>query len=343
MSDTTEVFVIAVLQISRGPSALDNVTRAFPKAILGLLLFLIAGQNLADQGVLDKYPESVLYDRPVEVVPGVWSAIGATAPPSYENSGHNNNLSFIVTSDGVVVVNGGACYLLAKALHEEIKKITTQPVKLVIDENGQGHAMLGNSYWTEQGVPIIAHESAAAAFEARGHDILYRMKQYNREKAQGTFVAPPTETFTERKVVQIGDTRIELIWFGPAHSPGDISVWLPDKDVIITGDMAFHQRLLPVFEDTNTAGWLDSWEKFASIKVTHIIPGHGGPTNMAEVTKYTKDYLVYLRNEVRAVLDAGGGLEDAWKIDQSPFAHLDTFKELAARNAGYVLQEMEFE
>jgi len=70
------------------------------------------------------------------VIPHVWSAIGATAPPTYENAGHNNNLSFIVTGDGVVVVNGGAAYMLAKALHDEIKAITDQPVKLVIDENG---------------------------------------------------------------------------------------------------------------------------------------------------------------------------------------------------------------
>ncbi|MGB0844558.1 MAG: MBL fold metallo-hydrolase, partial [Alphaproteobacteria bacterium] len=94
---------------------------------------------LASEDIPDQYPASLLYSKPVEVIPGVWSAIGATAPPTYENAGHNNNLSFIVTGDGVVVVNGSAAYLLAKALHEEIKVITDQPVKLVINENGQGH------------------------------------------------------------------------------------------------------------------------------------------------------------------------------------------------------------
>ncbi len=297
----------------------------------------------ATQGIPDKYPDSVLYDRPREVVPGVWSAIGATAPPSYENSGHNNNLSFVVTSDGVLVVNGGACYLLAKALHEEIRKVTDQPVKLVVNENGQGHAMLGNSYWAEQGVPIVMHADAAAEVAAHGEDILARMRGYNRDKAEGTRVVAPSETFDQRKVIRMGDTRIELVWFGPAHSPGDISVWLPDKDVIITGDMAFHERLLPIFEDTITADWLESWEKFAAMNVTHVIPGHGGPTTMTEVTKYTRDYLMYLRGKVRALLDAGGDLADSYDIDQSPFAHLDTFRELAARNAERVYREMEFE
>ena len=302
-----------------------------------------AGSAVADQNIPDKYPESVLYDRPREVVPGVWSAIGATAPPTYENSGHNNNLSFVITGDGVLVVNGGACYLLAKALHEEIRKVTDQPVKAVVNENGQGHAMLGNGYWVEQGVPVIMHADAAAEVAAHGEDILARMEQYNREKANGTRIVEPTETFEERKVLKLGDTRIELISFGPAHSPGDISVWLPDKDVIITGDMAFHERLLPIFEDTITADWLDSWERFAALKVTHVIPGHGGPTSMAEVTKYTRDYLVYLRGKVRELLDADGSLKDAYDVDQSPYAKLDTFNELAKRNAERVYREMEFE
>jgi len=312
-------------------------------AVLAATSVFGAGPAAANQNVPDRYPESVLYDRPREVVPGVWSAIGATAPPSYENSGHNNNLSFVITDDGVLVVNGGACYLLAKALHEEIRKVTDQPVKAVVNENGQGHAMLGNGYWVEQGVPVIMHSDAAAEVAAHGEDILARMRQYNREKADGTRIVEPSETFDERKTLQMGNTRIELISFGPAHSPGDISVWLPDKDVIITGDMAFHERLLPIFEDTITVDWLDSWERFAALNVTHVIPGHGGPTNMAEVTKYTRDYLVYLRGKVRVLLDSGGSLKDAYAIDQSPYAKLHTFDELAKRNAERVFREMEFE
>ncbi len=277
------------------------------------------------------------------MVEGVWSAIGATGPPTYENSGHNNNLSFVITNDGVLVVNGGACYELAKALHAEIKAITDQPVKLVVNENGQGHAMLGNSYWKEQGVPIIAHTDGKEAFEEYANDILSRMQAYNKDKAKNTVITLPDETFEGRKVIKMGDTQIELISFGPAHSPGDISVWLPQKDLIVAGDMAFHQRMPPIFEETETAAWLESWELFAQMKATYVIPGHGKPTNMTEVTKYTKGYLIFIREKVGGVLEAGGELEDSYAIDQSPYAHLDTFEELSRRNAGRVFREMEFE
>lgn len=311
---------------------------------LFLFVALIPLPASASEDIADQYPGSMLYSKPVEVIPHVWSAIGATAPPTYENSGHNNNLSFIVTGDGVVVINGGAAYLLAEALHDEIKLITDQPVKLVIDENGQGHAMLGNSYWAEQGVPILAHVDAAHEIEENGHRVLEGMKRYNRDKAEGTFVAPPTQTFEDREIIEMGDFTIEVLHLGPAHGPGDTQVWLPEQSLVIAGDMAFHERMLPIFADTMTADWIDTWECcFEALNATYVIPGHGHPTNMDQVRRYTRDYLVYLRQQIGAHLDAGGDLTDVYYVDQSPYAHLDTFEELATKNAGRVYEQMEFE
>jgi len=309
-----------------------------------LILLATTGAALANEDIADKYPASMLYDAPVEVIPGVFSAIGATAPPTYENSGHNNNLSFIITGEGVVVVNGGAAYGLAKALHDEIKARTDQPVTLVFNENGQGHAMLGNSYWAEQGVPIVAHKDAAHEIEDYGHAVLEGMKRYNRDKAEGTTVQPPTLTFDDAYIVEMGDFRIEARYLGPAHSPGDIVVWLPHQSLVIAGDMAFHERMLPIFEHTQTADWIDTWETaFEPLGATYVIPGHGHPTNMAQVRRYTHDYLVYLREKIGALLDEGGGLAEAYYVDQSPYVLLDTFQELATKNAGRVFEQMEFE
>ena len=99
----------------------------------------------------------------------------------------------------------------------------------------------------------------------------------------------------DKMVLDLGGLRIELVEFGPAHSPGDIMLWLPQKSLVITGDMAFHQRLLPLFGHTDTGLWLESWKRFAALDAKHVIPGHGTPTTMATVTKYTRDYLIYLR------------------------------------------------
>lgn len=314
------------------------------KLTVFMAAILAAGTVQASEDIADKYPASMLYDKPVEVIPGVFSAIGATAPPTYENSGHNNNLSFIVTGDGVVVINGGAAYGLAKALHDEIRAVTDQPVKLVFNENGQGHAVLGNNYWAEQGVPIVAHEDTAHEVEEHGKAALEGMKRYNRDKAEGTESQGPTETFADEYIVEMGDFRIEARHLGPAHSPGDIVIWLPKQSLVISGDMAFHERMLPIFEHTLTADWLETWDaEFEPLGATYVIPGHGHPTNMDQVRRYTKGYLEYLRGKVGAHLDTGGGLAEAYYVDQSPYAHLDTFEELATKNAGRVYEQMEFE
>jgi glyoxylase-like metal-dependent hydrolase (beta-lactamase superfamily II) len=312
--------------------------------LAAVLAIACAFPAFANENIADQYPGSALYSAPVEFIPGVYSAIGATAPPTYENSGHNNNLSFIITGEGVVVVNGGGAYVLAKALHDEIRTLTDQPVVLVVNENGQGHAMLGNSYWAEQNVPIIAHEDAASEFEERGFRILEGMQQLNREKAEGTFLQGPTETFREDYIVELGEYRIEVRYLGPSHSAGDVVVWLPNQGLVIAGDMAFHERMLPIFEDTYTLDWLETWDnEFEALSAKYVIPGHGHPTNMDQVRRYTKGYLEYLRAQIGAHLDEGGGLAEAYYVDQSPYAHLDTFEELATKNAGRVYEQMEFE
>ena len=310
-----------------------------------ILSALVAGaQALASEDIADQYPQSELYSKPVEVVPHVFSAIGATAPPTYENSGHNNNLSFIVTEDGVIVVNGGASARLAKALHDEIKLVTDQPVKLVINENGQGHAMLGNSYWRDQGVDVLAHVDAVAETKHAGDSLLIGMERYNREKAEGTRLEHANLTFEDRYDIEMGGVKIEVLHLGPAHSPGDTQVWIPEWQIMIAGDIAFHERMPPIFTDTCTKCWLETWEtKLEPLNPTYLIPGHGHPTNLAQVRRYTHDYLVDLREKVGAHLEAGGTLDGAYYVDQEQWRGLDTFEELATKNAGNVFAEMEFE
>ena len=315
--------------------------------ILNCLVIVFWSLNsivLASEDIKDKYPQSELYNKPVEVIPNVFSAIGATAPPTYENSGHNNNLSFVITTDGVVVINSGASVRLASALHEEIKTITDQPVKLVINENGQGHAILGNLYWSQLGVDILAHEDAIHEIEENSYAILERMKSYNRDKAVGTEVVIPNKSFSEKSIFTLGDLEFHVLHLGPAHGPGDTQVWLPQLSLMIAGDMAFHERMLPIFENTCTKCWLKTWdEKFAPLNATYVIPGHGHPTNMAQVTRFTRNYLLDLRAKVSEVLDNGGDLAEAFYVDQERWRSLDTFEELAKRNAGRVFEEMEFE
>lgn len=278
-----------------------------------------------------------------KVTETVFSAIGEAGPPSYKNGGHNNNLSVVLTEVGVVVFNGGDSYQLANRLHIAIKQLTDLPVVWVVNENGQGHSFLGNSYWREQGVKLIAHKQAVMEIREQGEQILRRMRALNKDKALGTWVAVPEHEFEDVWSVRLGNTLVELRSFGPAHSPGDISLWLPQQKVLIAGDIAFHQRLLAIFPDTNVASWIESFDKMAALEPEFIIPGHGEPTDIETIRWTTQGYLEYLTSEIEEILEQDGGLADAYAIDQSAYEHLNTFQELAVKNAGRLFQTMEME
>ena len=297
-----------------------------------------------EYGPLDRALDTALYDYPLKVSEHVYSAIGATQPATYENAGHNNNLSFVVGSEAVLVVNGGSNNALARALHQEIRKVTDLPVRHVISENGQGHAVYGSHYWKSQGASIIGHVDAQHENNEKGFSGLVRMREYAKQFAEDTEVIDFDITFQNQYELNLGGLLVIAKAYGSSHSPGDISVLIPDDRVVLAGDIAFHIRMPPIFDVTDTALWIESFDLFAEeVGGWTIVPGHGGPTDITTVTAGTKDYLEFLRHKVQEILDQGGSLDDAYKIDQARYRHWHTYEELAARNAGRVFERMEFE
>jgi len=136
-------------------------------------------------------------------------------------------------------------------------------------------------------LPIL-HEDAAHEFKVRGAAILAAARRRLGDKFYGTYLVEPDVTFTVKRPIERGGVYMEALDLGPAHSPGDIMLWLPQKRVVISGDTAFHERLLPVFQETQTSESIKTWDSFEALGAKIVIPGHGGPTNMAEVTNYTK-------------------------------------------------------
>ena len=291
---------------------------------------------------LDKYPESFLYSKVQEVASGVYTSIGITQPYLYESAGHNNNLGFVIGEESVLVWNAGTNYLLAQALHKEIKKITNKPVKYVILENSQGHAVLGSNYWKEQGAQIIAQDLVTQELEEKKTSMPQRMQKTLGDKFEFTQLVFPDETFTDSRSFDLGGRIVEAHYFGYAHEHSDICIWLPKEKILFAGDLAFNNRLLPIFEITEIDKWLEAWESVEALEAQIVVPGHGEVTDMATVRKYTKDYLVYLRDQIQEILDNDGDLTDAYKIDMSAYEHLDTYRELGRQNIATVFKQMEF-
>ncbi len=304
--------------------------------------FLTWKQELNPVKVSDYEPNNILYRKPVEVIENVYTAVGATQPGTYENSNHNNNLSFIVTTDGVLVFNAGGSYLVAKAMHEQIKQVTKQRVKYVVLENSQGHAILGANYWKQQGAIIIAHKAADKEIAKKGKTIYLRALNRQKDKLIDTVVVRPDVVFDKQFDLTMGNIKIELMHIGASHSPDDIQLWLAAEKLLMSGDTAFNERMLPIFPHTDIAAWIKTWDKIEALRPEVVIPGHGAPTDLATVTKFTKDYLSYMLGEVEKILENDGDLVDAYNIDQSAYRDWGTYRELHQRNAARIFRQMEF-
>ncbi len=296
-----------------------------------------------DVNISDQAPNSFLYSLPERVIDNVYTAIGDAAPSTYQNSGHNNNLSFIIGDDAVLVFNAGGSYLLAKSLHEEIKKLTDLPVKFVVLENAQGHAVLGTSYWHKQGATIIGHKNTTKILTENKEVIKARAQSSLKDKFFMSDIILPDIEFTDRLTIDLKGKQIELLHLGPSHSPDDVQLWMPQEKLLISGDIAFNIRMLPVLNHTDVKGWIETWDKLEALQPKIIVPGHGGVTDLETVTYYTKDYLVFLRTEILKILDDGGGMLEALNLDQTRFGHFKTYNELHRQNADRLFRVMEFE
>lgn len=280
--------------------------------------------------------------KPQAVAPNVYAIVGDLGAQSYANEGLNNNLGFIVTDAGVVVVNSGPSVRVAKALHAAIARTTAQPIKWVINSNAQPHYWLGNGYFQSRKIPILAHKDAAARMRQDGAAQLETMRRLLKEKAQGTALAYPTQVFEERHEIALGAVTLSALYFGLAHTPGDIVVWLPQQRIAFAGDIVFTQRLLAALPIGDSGNWLTAFDRLAQLDPRLIVPGHGQPTELAHARRDTRDYLAYLREEIKARIARGESLDDAVQgVDQSRFKALVNFEGLAKRNANQIYLELE--
>lgn len=280
--------------------------------------------------------------QPVQVAPEVYAVVGDLAGQTYENEGLNNNLGFVVSDAGVLVINTGPSARVARALHAAIRKITAQPVKWVVNVNSQNHYWHGNGYFKSQGATILASKEADRVMRETGAQQLAANKDLLKEKADGTVLTYPTELTADKRELKLGKTTVQLLHFGPAHTPGDLVVWLPQQKVLFAGDIIYTERLLAVIPIGNTANWVQAFDKLVALNPKMIVPGHGRPTTIEVARRDTRDYLTFVRAEAKRILDAGGSLQDAVeKVNQSRFRSLVNFDLLALRNMNQVFQEVE--
>ncbi len=280
----------------------------------------------------------------VQLTDKAWAIVGDLGSRSPENLGNNATFGFVITDEGIVLIDSGANTQAAKAIHEVVKSVSDQPIKTVINTGGQDHRWLGNGYFANLGAEIISTEAAKEDQAERFNDQWARLEVQVGEKGLvGTEDRYADVTFESDYFLSPGGTMIELHHAGQAHTPGDLFVWLPEEKVMYTGDIVYTQRLLGIMDHSNSKSWLSVFDAMAGYHATYLVPGHGQPTTLQRAKKETRDYLSSLRQKVAQFLEAGGDITDISQIEQDAFSQLENFDLLAGRNAQQVYTEMEFE
>ncbi|QIZ81832.1 MBL fold metallo-hydrolase [Thalassovita gelatinovora] len=277
------------------------------------------------------------------VTDGVFALVGPMEQRSAANLANNATFGVVVTDEGVVLMDPGGSWKGAEAIHAQIREITDQPVRYVIDTGGQDHRWLGNGYWQAQGATVIASQAAVEDHKARGSQQLSALTQFLGDQLSGTNPAYANVTFEDSYMLELGGVTFEITHAGQAHTPGDSFVWLAAKDTVFTGDIVYVERILGNGGQSNAKSWIATFEAMAALKPTHVVPGHGHATTLEKATADTYDYLVNLRTRIGALIEDGGDIIDAPKIDQSAFSYLDQFDSLAGRNAQTTYEQMEWE
>lgn len=274
----------------------------------------------------------------------VYAIIGPLGNRDTRNLGNNANFGFVITRQGVLAVDPGGTYQGAKKIHELIKTVTSQPVKIVINTGGQDHRWLGNSYFKKLGARIIASKAAVADHKSRQQDQFFMLGNLVGDKGlKNTEAVYADVVFDTLYKDNLGAVSFEVHHLGKAHTPGDSFVWLPEQKILFSGDIVYVDRMLGVIGVSSSKSWLSVFEGMAKFKPDILVPGHGRVTTLKQARADTYDYLVFLRNSVSEFMEQGGGIENVGKLDQSRFKYLENYDTLKGRNAQRVYEELEWE
>jgi glyoxylase-like metal-dependent hydrolase (beta-lactamase superfamily II) len=277
------------------------------------------------------------------VVDTVYAIVGPLGQRSAENDGLNANFGFIVTPQGVILIDSGASRLGAEKLAAAIREVTEQPVRWVVNTGGQDHRWLGNDTFASRGAEIIAMARTAATQAEYASQQVEGLKRFLGERLDGTKPLPATRTLQgEKATLELGGVKLELA-YTDAHYPGDAWVWLPQQKVMFSGDLIYVDRLLGVLPWSSVTKGQKAFKALAALEPARIVPGHGRVCDLAQAQRETGDYYDLLADKVgaaaREMEPLTATLDRYAKMPQ--FMHLQNYDDLHRANMNRAFTEFE--
>ncbi len=223
-------------------------------------------------------------------------------------------MGFIITGEGVILIDTPMLPDQAHVWLEEIRKRTDQEIKYIINtDHHRGH-IIGNQYFPM--ATVIAHEFAWKNMKSYGDSFrtrllnLYRnrMPDAAEEWKRNLRIVEPEITFSGRTSLFKGDKEIQLLPLG-GHTPATTVIFMPGDGLVFAGDLVVTDRP-PFLSQGDTREWLQALTYLRKLRYDVLIPGHGELTGK-EATEKMSDFLRTVRRKVRSAYKMGLGKADA--------------------------------
>ncbi|HIF18091.1 MAG TPA: MBL fold metallo-hydrolase [Cycloclasticus sp.] len=306
-----------------------------------ILMFLMASSASA----ATEYADSGVEMIPVQVSEHVWYVKGMSGAAT-ENEGFVSNAGFIITSEGVVVYDALGSPSLGAQLLGEIGKITDQPiVKLILGHYHADH-IYGAQVFKEEGAEVLAPVGVYKYIESTvGKERLEerRISLFPWVDDE-TYIIKPDRLVKQSESFTLGGVTFLMNIVGPAHSDGDMTLYIENDRVLFSGDLIFEGRV-PYLGSSDTKFWLETLEKMEMQSLQGLIPGHGAAAKEpAKTVSLTRRYLAFIREKMGESVEDLQAFDEAYQqTDWSAFSDLPAFKEANRKNAYLVYLSLEAE
>lgn len=263
-----------------------------------------------------------------------------------DNEGFISNAGFIVTDEGVVVFDTLGTPSLGNLLLSKIRSVTSKPVRKVIISHYHADHIYGLQVFKDLGAEIIAPKGAMEYLSSptAAERIEERRFSLSPWVNESTRLVYPDMIISKPMKFKLGKTHFIIDVLGAAHSDGDLTLYVEEEGVLLSGDIIFEGRV-PYLGDANTKKWLETLIQMETGKIKALIPGHGpAAKDPNKAISATRRYLAKIRTVMKNAVENLDDFAVTYnKTDWSEFEKLPAFEEAHRRNAYQVFLSMEVE